>query len=177
MQISTRKKPTCRLGRALETESASLPRFQSGKADTGCAQNDGVRPAAAAPNVVESHDIQRSLQPSEASTRRSISSRNFRLGSSSRGEWKTCRGTYSTRYPRAVPWKYLRIVRRHVQSSLATSSQVAAAKVGSPFCYGYTRFDRLRFLRLGLRHYYINFKKENAIVSTLSSLSISTLIK
>jgi hypothetical protein len=27
MQISTRKKPTCRLGRALETESASLPRF------------------------------------------------------------------------------------------------------------------------------------------------------
>ena len=175
MQISTRKKPTCRLGRALETESASLPRFQSGKADTGCAQNDGVRPAAAAPNVVESHDIQRSLQPSEASTtRRSISSRNFRLGSSSRGEWKTCRGTYSTRYPRAVPWKYLRIVRRHVQSSLATSSQVAAAKVGSPFCYGYTRFDRLRFLD---QNSTINIQLvySFAILTILSSVNLSQL--
>jgi hypothetical protein len=77
--------------------------------DTGwrCAvENDGVR--SAAPNFLESHDIQISLEPSEASTRRFNFFKNFScLGSFSRKEMENMpRDVHGILH--AVPWKYLR---------------------------------------------------------------------
>ena len=86
--------------------------------DTGCAV-DGVRPAAAAPNVLESYDIQRSLEPSEASTRRfSLEIFLHVLVHFPVREmaWKAAQGR-STRYP---PRRSLEILRRHVQSSFVS---------------------------------------------------------
>ena len=100
--------------------------------DTGCAV-DGVRPAAAAPNVLESYDIQRSLEPSEASTRR-FSLEIFLhvlVHFSRKGNGRLPRDVVHV-ILRAVPWKYCADTCNH-HSSVATSGQVAAASSARHF--------------------------------------------